>query len=372
MKVAVDIRPLLTPYLSGVGFYTKFVLEYLLKQEQTSDFYFYWNSWKEIKTKLPPVFYQRGKVITTRLPNKLFSFSSAWLGINFWQIQADIFWLPAINFIAWPAGVKRVVTCHDLSWIIMPEFYSKRSRFWHWLTKAKQLYRQADLVLSVSFSTTEDLVDYLHIPEEKIKTIPLGVNPLALTADEILAVKEKYNLPDEFVLYIGNIEPRKNIEGILSALSLLRKEKNKDINLVVAGGSGWHRGYFVKIKKMMKADGVRYLGYITEKDKWALYHLAKFFVYPSFYEGFGLPPLEAMSQGCPVVTSHVSSLPEVVGGGGLLVDPYNIGQIAYAIDRLWHDEALRQELSMAGRLRSRDFSWQKTAELTAETLISII
>ncbi len=372
MKVAVDIRPLLSPYLSGVGFYTKLVLEYLLKQDQVDDFYLYWNNWRQIKAKLPEIFYQRAQIITTRVPNKLFSLTAVGLGVDWWKIQADVFWLPAINFITWPKQSRRVITCHDLSWLIMPEFYSRRSRLWHLITRARQLYKQADLILSVSLSTTEDLVDYLHIPEDKIKTIPLGVNPPELSTEDILAVKEKYNLPDEFILYVGNIEPRKNIEGIILALSLLRQAKNRDIKLVVAGGKGWHRGYFVKIKKMMQANQVKYLGYIEEKDKWALYNLAKIFAYPSFYEGFGLPPLEAMSQGCPVVASHVSSLPEVVGEAGLLVDPYNINQIAYAIDRLWHDKDLRSELALAGKSRSHQFSWQQTAKLTAQALKGII
>jgi glycosyltransferase involved in cell wall biosynthesis len=178
-------------------------------------------------------------------------------------------------------------------------------------------------------------------------------------------IREKYNLPHKFILYLGNIEPRKNLGGLIRAYNHLRREQPdlSEYKLVIAGATGWKIGdTFVELNNSPYKDDVIFLGYVDKNDKAALYNLATVFVYPSFYEGFGFPPLEAMACGLPVVTSNISSLPEIVGGAALTIDPYNVQALSQAMIQVLDNEGLRDELSIKGLERAKNFSWQKTAQ----------
>ena len=169
-------------------------------------------------------------------------------------------------------------------------------------------------------------------------------------------VRKKYNLPEKFVLFLGTIEPRKNIVALTEAFALSRSKKN-GYELVIAGASGWK--YQCSLDAIEKTDGVRSIGYVASEDKNTLYQMADLFVYPSLYEGFGLPVLESMACGTPVITSDRSSLPEVVGRAALLVNPHDTRDIADTIDMVLLDRALYRELSQRGKVRASAFSWQK-------------
>jgi glycosyltransferase involved in cell wall biosynthesis len=181
---------------------------------------------------------------------------------------------------------------------------------------------------------------------------------------KLYGVKTKYNLPEKFILFLGTIEPRKNIVGLIQAYSQLKIKNYKlqNYKLVIAGGKGWRSNeIYEEWEKSEYKDDIIFLGYIDNQDKPYIYNLASVFVYPSFYEGFGFPPLEAMACGVPVITSFASSLPEIVGDAGIMIDPYNINDLAEAISKVLSDEKLRNSMIEKGLEQAKKFSWGKAA-----------
>lgn len=184
-------------------------------------------------------------------------------------------------------------------------------------------------------------------------------------------VQEKYNLPEKFVLFLGTIEPRKNIEAVIRAFDKASYEF-PSYELLLAGGKGWNnKGIYEIHNKLKNKDKIRFLGYVEHEEKPALYKLASLFVFPSIYEGFGLPPLEAMACGTPVITSNASSLPEVVGDAGLMVNPYNINELVEAMKVMLSDAELRQRFIEKGLARAQKFTWERCAEKTLELIQQI-
>jgi glycosyltransferase involved in cell wall biosynthesis len=247
-----------------------------------------------------------------------------------------------------------VVTVHDLSFLRYPEFFSARKNFWHRALGVKKTLRAAERIIAVSANTKNDIIELAGVAPEKISVIYSGNNAVKREAD----AKPR---SERFILYLGNIEPRKNINGLIAAYDQLRVE-GENIKLILAGAPGW------KNKKIYAArDGSRYkndiifLGYISQKDKEDLLRKATIFVYPSYYEGFGFPPLEAMASGVPVVCSNVSSLPEVVADAALMINPFKDEEIKDALKIILTDEKLRARLIAKGYERAKLFSWDKTA-----------
>ncbi len=232
---------------------------------------------------------------------------------------------------------------------------------------------KASAIITVSESTKRDLLDYFGMNEKKVTAILEGVeeNFKPVTDREVLLkVKDRYKLPDRFVLYLGSIKPYKNLHGVLEAFSKLSEiGLHDDIKLIIGGLKHFSLDKFnAKIEKLNIRDKVQRIGFIKEEDLPAVYSLAEVFLFPSIWEGFGLPALEAMACGVPVVTSNTSSLPEVVGDAGIKVDPHNIAEIAYNLNKLLQDPELRRGLSEKGIERARTFSWKKAAEETLEVL----
>jgi glycosyltransferase involved in cell wall biosynthesis len=184
-------------------------------------------------------------------------------------------------------------------------------------------------------------------------------------------MRRRYSLPEHFIFFTGSLEPRKNLKNLIQAYSGLDKRIRKDIKLVLAGFKGWQNKEIMALLRKVKSD-VFYLGYVSDAALRDLYNLATLFVYPSFYEGFGLPPLEAMACGCPVVVSNAASLPEVCGGAAYYVDPYNIESIAEGIHKVLTDEALRQSLIEKGLERAKLFSWEKSAKKHIEVFDEVL
>jgi len=254
-----------------------------------------------------------------------------------------------------------VVTIHDTIALRFPELFRSWHRHYSRVVLPR-LARSAAAVITVSQAARADLVEQLGVAPERIVVVPNGVDarfvPLAADSDEARAVAARYRLPPHFVLAVGAIEPRKNLPRILDAVRQLRgRGATAGITLVHAGPEGW-------LAEDVQRDAARFLGYVPTADLRVLYGLARALVYPSLWEGFGLPVLEAMACGCPVVTSTVSALPEVAGGAALLVEPTATEELAAAIERVWTDEGLRRDLAARGRTRARAFTWERTARET--------
>jgi glycosyltransferase involved in cell wall biosynthesis len=238
------------------------------------------------------------------------------------------------------------------------------------LSVMRMAARRARRVLTVSEASKQDILHYLKVPAEKVEVIYNALDErlaVAPSAEDIDRVRQRFLLTSPFVLYSGNIKPHKNVERLIEAFSLLRKGGREDLKLVIIGDEiSKYPGLRRLVHRLQLDRQVRFLGFVPDATLAALYGLASVFVFPSLYEGFGLPPLEAMAFGTPVVTSNVSSLPEVVGDAALLIDPLSPSEISAAIARVLDDDALRAELVRRGYERVRTFSWARSVKRIRE------
>lgn len=284
--------------------------------------------------------------------------------------KVDIFYGPAFTVPLFKT-CKQVVAVLDLTW-----FKHRKKHIW-----IKQLYfrtliplavRQAERVIVISQSTKKDLTKILKTPKDKIAVTCLAADSMFQVIEDIerlQSVVKKYNLPDQFILFLGVLEPRKNIPGLIKAFSKFKEDTSSPRKLVIGGGRsyGWkNEEIFQAIKNLKMEDEVIFTDFISEADLPAVYNLADLFVLPSFYEGFGLPILEAQACGCPVITSNISSMPEVGGDAALFVDPYDIKGLAEAMRRILTDDKLKAEMIKKGFLNLERFSWEKTAQATLQ------
>jgi glycosyltransferase involved in cell wall biosynthesis len=266
---------------------------------------------------------------------------------------------------------KLVVTIHDLCFLLFPEFQTEVNIK---LLMQNMIYinSRPDKIICDSKQTKKDLIRFFHVPEEKIKVIYLGVDHIfsdGISDEKRQNVLDRHNLTDKnYILCVSSIEPRKNFERIIRVFGeIIKDEKHGDLFLVCAGGAGWkNEAIHNLVKEKGLEERVMFLGYVEESDLPVIYNGARFFMYPSIYEGFGLPVLEAMSSGVPVLTSNVSSLPEVAGDAALMVDPCSEKDIYEASIRLLEDEFLRKKLQLSGVERSNLFTWENTAFQTLE------
>ncbi|MFQ5611014.1 MAG: glycosyltransferase family 4 protein [Anaerolineae bacterium] len=259
-----------------------------------------------------------------------------------------------------------VVTVYDLSYLRYPGAFRPLNR-WYLKAFTGRTVDRARAVIAISESTRQDIIKLLGVKPEKVQTVYCGVEDeyRPLPRPTVEAFRRRQGLPERFGLFLGTIEPRKNIAGLIRAYARLRASDPATLPLVIAGGRGWYdQQIFGLVERLGLKEAVIFPGYVPEEDKALWYNAATFFAYPSHFEGFGLPPLEAMACGLPVVVGNVSSLPEVVGEAGLLVDPADEEQLAGALARLAVDPELRESMAERGVARARRFSWQKTAQET--------
>jgi glycosyltransferase involved in cell wall biosynthesis len=261
-----------------------------------------------------------------------------------------------------------VVTIYDLTFLRYPERLSRARRMYLQAFTARSC-RMATRITAISHSTKADLVELLGLPADKIDVTPLGYDRTMfrpMPAEDIAAFKAKKGLPERFWLYLGTLEPRKNLVTLLNAYAKL--PKNKRLPLVLAGGKGWdYEPIFQAIEQHKLTDEVTTPGFIPSEDMALWYNSAEIFVYPSVFEGFGLPVLEAMACGTPVITSNVSSLPEVAEGAGLTLPPHEVDTWVNALSQAYDDEAWRTAASTAGLRKAAQFTWENTAKLTLES-----
>lgn len=279
----------------------------------------------------------------------------------------DIFYSP--DFLLPPARVhKTVVTVHDLSYVRLPECYPEVLKAFLNRSVPRSV-RRADLVLADASSTRDDLQDLYGVPPAKVQVLYSGVDARfcpEVPAADLERVRTKYDLSQPYLLSVGTIQPRKNYARVIQAFSRLQMTNSglpvADYQLLISGGKGWmYEDVYDTIQRLGVEDRVRMLGYTPDEDLPALYALATLFVYPSLYEGFGLPVAEAMACGVPVITSNASSLPEVAGDAALYFDPLDVEGMAVAIGRALASEALRNELRTKGFHQVRQFTWDRSA-----------
>ncbi|MFC1645086.1 glycosyltransferase family 4 protein [Patescibacteria group bacterium] len=374
MKIGIDIRCLSEGRRTGVEEYTINLLKNLFEKDNKNEYVLFFNSFRNNGVDLSWIRkYKNARVKIFFFPNKLLNFLFWYLGwpkIDRMLGGVDIFFAPNINFLSVSRDAKLFLTFHDLSFELFPETFSWKRRAWHFFVNPRRLAKKADKIISVSNSTKRDLVNYYGIDSEKIDVIHNGIDDSLRVVDrnnfELIESKDKYNLPFNFILYFGTIEPRKNIVGIVKMYNCLRESgcgKTDKYKLVIAGETGWKsKDIFLEIEKSKFKGDIIIIQSVNDLDKLHLYNLASVFVYPSFFEGFGFPPLEAMSCGVPAVVSNNSSFPETVGSAAIMIDPDRPDEMFTAVKGVIDDIHLRNELKERGLSQVRTFKWQKTAE----------
>ena len=302
----------------------------------------------------------------SKLPG-LVTLGSVLIALQARRLQVDIVHDPTgvTPFLFGADGAKTVVTVHDVfAWSCpghstLPDMLIYR----YWLPR---VLPRVDAVSTVSQRSKADIMHYLKIPSEKVHVVYRWTHNALYPSipSEMARVKIHYNLPDGYILYLGSVEERKNLQRLLQACACLWRH-GEQRPLVVAGPRKWKYARIMQaVEELGIADRVIFTGYVPDEDLPALYAGADLFVFPSLYEGFGLPPLEAMACGTPVVCSSSSSLPEVVGDAAVMVDPYDVEALAEAMHRVLSDAVLREELRTKGLARAKMFTWEKAAQET--------
>jgi glycosyltransferase involved in cell wall biosynthesis len=387
MIIGIDIRMLARGTRTGVEEYTTNLLANMLSLDKNIKFKLFYNGYKKVELNYDWLKFPNVELKQFRIPNKILDTSLYFF--NYPKIdkllkEVDIFFSPHIFLSSVLRKCKSVMTFHDLSFEKYPEFYSASKNYWHLSMNPKKQARKTDKIIAVSKSTKDDLVGLYNINPEKIKVIYSGVNlvsSIQYPVSSISKIRKKYNLPNHYILYLGTLEPRKNIIGLIKAFELLKKSFRRrrhsrmspaenNYKLVIAGSKGWlYKDIFKAAKSSSVKNDIIFIGFIDDEDKSILYSQAEFFVYPSFYEGFGFPPLEAMACGTPVITSNFSSLPEAVGDAAIMVNPYNLDELSNAMQMISNDDKLKNILIEKGFEQAKKFSWQKCARETLDFIL---
>lgn len=259
--------------------------------------------------------------------------------------------------------IPAVVTIHDLITLDFPELCKYQSVF-YFNFFFKRTIRNAKIIIAVSHTVKKDIMRHFDVDAHKIRVIHLGIDPIFKnTLDLDLAIR--YHLPERYILFVGNIEGKKNLTRLLLAYKELINQKKTTHKLVLVGKDGWkNKSFYRTISKYNLKEHILFTGYVPKKDLPAIYSMADLFVFPSIYEGFGIPPLEAMACGIPVIVSNQGASPEICGDACLLVNPYDIHEMAKSIEILLNNKELRQNKINLGLERVKQFNWEKTARET--------
>jgi glycosyltransferase involved in cell wall biosynthesis len=289
--------------------------------------------------------------------------------------RADLFHAP--HYVLPPlTPCRSVVTIHDCIHLRFPQYLPSRLGYAYARSSMWVAAHRSARVLTVSEASKRDILRYFRIPESKITVIYNAIDERFSEqppADEVMRVQERYQLYDPFILYAGNIKPHKNLERLIEAFDIIRHGELKDAKLLIIGDEiSKYATLRRTVHRYKLHKHVRFFGFVPDATLAILYRLARVFVFPSLYEGFGLPPLEAMASGTPVITSNVSSLPEVVGDAAMLIDPYEPDAIAGAIRRVMVDERLRDDMRERGLARAREFSWARSIRRVREIYDEIL
>lgn len=366
MRVAIDVSPAMSSR-EGQGRVARELILALARIDHTNDYKLYYREsllgsgsarftipQKNFTTVVNRIPYRLNRLLV-----KYFSFGT----VEDFVGRVDVIHASSFSTDARPSS-RTIVTVHDIAFLVMPECYSAERLCFHTDVTVPSI-RRATLVLADSESTKSDIVKLLGVPPDRIRVVYLAAGsqfrPIK-DEDAKLRVAKRYGLPSRFILFPSGSDPRKNCVRMLQAFHRARSKFAIPHQLVLAGDRRWlYADMFKAMEALELESDVTFTGYIPDEDFPVVYNLADAVVYPSLYEGFGLPPLEAMSCGVPVVTSNVSSIPEVVQDAALLIDPSDVGQLAEAMAAIVLDTCLRETLAGRGLKRAQAFSWEKSA-----------
>jgi glycosyltransferase involved in cell wall biosynthesis len=291
--------------------------------------------------------------------------------------RPDVFFSPT-HYAPRFSPAPSVISVMDLSFLSFPEMFNK-SDMYQLKNWTKYSVKKATKVLTISNSSRNDIIETYQVPEEKVLTIYPGIKQTVTLEPRVYAMNElkaKYGVSDKYVLFVGTLQPRKNIGRLIEAFSKVKKQASRsasdDVQLVVIGKRGWlYEEILAAPEKFGIEDSVKFLEGINDDELTVFYKHALVYVLPSLYEGFGLPVVEAMKHGCPVITSNISSLPEAGGDAAIYVDPENVDDIAKKITKVISDKDLRRELSEKGKKQAAKFNWETTAKETLKVLVDV-
>ncbi|GAC1361137.1 MAG: glycosyltransferase family 1 protein [Ktedonobacteraceae bacterium] len=365
MRIAIDYTAAIRQG-AGIGVYVHSLVDALLAQDVSNRYTLLTSGRASPERPFPSAENVRGKniFIPDRYLNILWYRMHAPIPATLFTGAIDIYHGP--DFVLPPLGkhVRKAVTIHDLAFLEHPE-YAVPSLAAYLRQVVPEAVAAADVVITVSSEVSRTLIKHFQTPSEKLTVVPPGVSRhFRRVTDPILleATRHKFGLKHPFVLAVGTQEPRKNHAGLIKAFHKAQSRKNGPAMLAIAGGTGWLYEETQRLVQELNIEKkVRFLGRVTDHELITLYSSADVFAFPSFFEGFGIPPIEAMACGTPVVTSNTSSLPEVVGEAALLVDPHNVDEMADALLKLVQDTGLREELRQKGYQRVREFRWEVSA-----------
>lgn len=358
MRIAIDARGANWYSGTGIGTYTRQILKYLMKHDQDNSYLLYW--WG---TNYHEMYRDNVTIgLTSKKHHHFFeeSYIPESLAVN----SIDIYHVPQ-NGMGLPSRKKctYISTIHDLIPYVLPETVG-RGYLKRFISEMPRIIQSSDYIITVSEYSKRDIVKIFDYPEEKIKVTHLAADEYFCPLDKEKCksyLRDTYNITDDFLLYLGGFSPRKNVKSILVAFSRIYNELPSSYKVVIIGPSKDDHCYLSKLCDTLGiSDKVVFTGYVPYEDLPYFYNASTLFIYPSLYEGFGLPPLEAMSCGTPVITSNVSSIPEVVGDGALLINPFDTDDLKGAMEKMLTDDSLRNETAEKGYQRSKDFSWDKT------------
>ncbi len=382
-KVCVDGTPV-RGKLSGIGVYTLNLIESLSELQETEQFeleiYFHPSvkNWLLRNFSIPHFLSQYSQVSVLPIPvtiaNILAKYSNPILSYcERYLSQPDI--LHGTDHYVYPySNSRKVMTIHDLTFLKYPQYSTTIVQ--GYLERIKRCLQWTDLIITFSENTKQDILEYLRVKPEKIKITyeASRYSSNEIKTDKIEQLKQSinYDFYIPYLLFVSTLEPRKNIVALIDAFDYLKKQHKIPHNLILIGQKGWkYQSIFEAIEKSKYQESIYHLNYLSDEILALFYNQTDVFVYPSFYEGFGLPVLEAMTLGSPVITSNTSSLPEVAGDAALLINPNDTLELAEAILKVISDSQLREKLIKKGQERSKLFSWKKTAKETFKAYQSI-
>lgn len=388
MTIIIDIRPLMGGKQSGVETYIRYLLKELFEIDRHNRYILFANASKNQTQYFQDLKRANVQIIQTRIPNKLLNFGLIFFGIpkldqlvkrklqKEYPNKADgnndpkIFLMPDLRPVALSKKIKLVTVVHDLSFHHYPKFFSAKTRWWYRLLNPKKVLKKSDHIITVSEFTKSDINKTYGINKNRISTTHEGVEKnfcSNIEEEDMKRVREKHNLPAKYFLFLATLEPRKNLNRLIQAFVLYKSRHRDDMKLVLVGTS--NPKIFSKLDLEHNPDLI-FTGFILEEDKAAVFRMAEAFLYPSIFEGFGLPLVEAMKCGTPIITSNTSSMPEVVGNAAITVDPKDTEALANAMEQIQKSD-VREKLRSEMKERIKLFDWGKCARETLRIIENV-